>query len=261
MRFVALIAGCLAVFGGALYFMTTAKASGARYELTEVLQPPPAVAPQDILADESDREIIRLYLTHPAISDYENGVLVRATGRRYMRRKLQLSLGEKWAAAGKIKGEALENLRKEVESARKLVDVAEGLGQKQQMAASAQAAFDMEVRLANMPGMKGFGEKYSGHSAFTESDLDVMAAEFERIYHHELPVSARGQGPVHRSMGFDHTGRFDLALNPNAAEGTWVRTYLVGKGVPFLTFNGAVQGQATGAHIHIGPPSTRIPKG
>ena len=261
MRFLALAAGCVAVMGGGLYFMTTVKASGARYELIDALQPPPVVAPRDILADESDRETIRRYLAQSTISDYEHGVLVRAAGRRYMRRKLQLAEGERWAAAGKIKGEALEDLRKEVESARKVVDVSEGLGQKQQLAESAQAEFEMEVRLANVPGMKSFGEKYSGHSAFTERDLDVLAAEFERVYHHELPVSARGQGPVHRSMGFDHTGRFDLALNPNAAEGTWVRSYLVAKGVPFLTFQGAVRGQATGAHIHVGLPSTRVPKG
>jgi hypothetical protein len=40
-----------------------------------------------------------------------------------------------------------------------------------------------------------------------------------------------------------------------------VRRYLIAKGVPFLAFRGAVRGQATGAHIHIGLPSSRIPRG
>ena len=66
-----------------------------------------------------------------------------------------------------------------------------------------------------------------------------------------------GESAVHRAMGFDHTGRFDLALSPSQPEGVWARQYLTGKGVTFLAFNGAVQGKATGAHIHIGPPSTR----
>jgi len=61
-------------------------------------------------------------------------------------------------------------------------------------------------------------------------------------------------------MGFDHRGRFDVALNPGGAEGAWVRRYLTAKRVLFLAFRGAVRGQATGAHIHIGKPSTRTPK-
>src|SRR5947208_299489 len=99
MRFFALAFGCLAVVAGGVYFLTGAKASGARYELTVSLLPPPAVAPQDVLADESDRETVHKYLTQAAISDYDHGILVRAAGRRYMRRKLQLAEGEKWAAA------------------------------------------------------------------------------------------------------------------------------------------------------------------
>jgi len=118
----------------------------------------------------------------------------------------------------------------------------------------------MELRLANMPSMKGLAEKYDGSGSFSEADLETLEREFKTTYGHVLPVSSRGESPVHRSMGFDHSGRFDVALNPSAPEGVWVRRYLTGKRVPFLAFRGAVRGQATGAHIHIGKPSTRTPK-
>jgi hypothetical protein len=63
-------------------------------------------------------------------------------------------------------------------------------------------------------------------------------------------------------MGFDHRGRFDVAIGPSQPEGVWARRYLTEKHVPFMAFSGAVPGRATGAHIHIGPPSShRAPQG
>jgi hypothetical protein len=62
-------------------------------------------------------------------------------------------------------------------------------------------------------------------------------------------------------MGFDHRGRFDVALSPSQPQGVWARRYLTEKHVTFFAFRSAVPGKATGAHIHIGPASTRrVPK-
>ena len=260
MRFFALAVPALVVIGGAAYFFAGAKASTARFEEHVRPEAPPAVAAQDLLADESDREVVRKYLAMPTLSDQQNGMLLRAAGRRFMRRKMSYQQAEKMAALGQIDTAALDGLRTEMESSRKVCDVVEGLGQKQEMAAAAQSAWEMELRMANMPSMKGLAEKYDGASSFSEADLGVLEAEFKTVYGRSLPVSTRGESPLHRSMGFDHTGRFDVALNPSAPEGVWVRRYLTGKRVPFLAFRGAVRGQATGAHIHIGKPSTRAPK-
>jgi hypothetical protein len=62
-------------------------------------------------------------------------------------------------------------------------------------------------------------------------------------------------------MGFDHTGRLDVALSPDQAEGMWLCSFLRSMGIPFYGFRGAIAGKATGAHIHIGPASERIPRG
>jgi len=261
MRFSLLAVPIIAVIGGAAYFFAAAKASSVRFEARVRPAPPAAVAAQDVLADESDRIIISTFLAAPVLSDKQNFDLVRAAGRRYMRRKLSYQAAEQMVAAGKIDGASLDGLRKQMESARQVCDVVEGMGRVQAMAAAAQSAWELELRLADMPGMKGLAEKYDGSGSFSETDLEVLATQFKATYGRALPVSTRGESPVHRSMGFDHTGRFDVAVNPSAPEGVWVRRYLTGKGVPFLAFRSAVRGQATGAHIHIGKPSTRAPRG
>jgi hypothetical protein len=52
-----------------------------------------------------------------------------------------------------------------------------------------------------------------------------------------------------------------VALSPSQPQGVWARRYLTEKHVTFFAFRSAVPGKATGAHIHIGPASTRrVPK-
>jgi hypothetical protein len=53
----------------------------------------------------------------------------------------------------------------------------------------------------------------------------------------------------------------DVALNPDCAEGQWLRTYLTVKRIPFFVFRQAIPGKATGAHIHLGPASTHLATG
>ena len=157
----------------------------------------------------------------------------------------------------------LEPLRREMEAARRVCDTAERLGRpNRDMEAIAQADWEMEKRLAYFPsGTTGLAEHYEGGSAFGEADLEAMGQAFSKIWGTPMPVSTRGESAVHRSMGFDHTGRFDVALSPSQPQGVWARHYLTAKHVTFFAFRSAVPGKATGAHIHIGPASTRrIPK-
>ena len=73
-----------------------------------------------------------------------------------------------------------------------------------------------------------------------------------------MPISARGETALHRSLGFDHRGRIDVALNPDQREGVWLRTWLQRSKIPYYAFRAAVRGKATAPHIHLGPPSTRL---
>jgi len=52
-----------------------------------------------------------------------------------------------------------------------------------------------------------------------------------------------------------------VAIHPDQPEGHWLLEYLVEKHISYFAFRHPVAGKATGAHIHIGPMSTRFKLG
>jgi hypothetical protein len=100
--------------------------------------------------------------------------------------------------------------------------------------------------------------KYDGSGVFTPADLQKVSLAFESKFARPLPISADGETATHRAMGFDHRGRVDVAVNPDMPEGIWLMNYLQSKRIPYFAFRMAVPGKATGAHIHMGPQSTRL---
>jgi hypothetical protein len=101
-------------------------------------------------------------------------------------------------------------------------------------------------------------EFVDGDHLLADEDIRDITLAFEKHFHEPLPVSARGMTEVHRLLGFDHTGRVDVAVTPDSPEGVWLRKYLESKSIPYYAFRIAIPGKATGAHIHIGPGSTRL---
>jgi hypothetical protein len=259
MRFPAVSVTAILLAAGAFYFCAKARENiGHTADAWRSGQPAPAPA-QDLVDDEYDRALVLKLLDSPGLSEGEANSLVSAAGRRYMRRKLAYAAAKQAMETGRAAGGALDPLRREMEAARKVCDVAESLGRRnQELTATAQADWELERRLAYIPSsMVGLTERFDGTSAFSGADLADMERAFLQHFGKPLPVSSRGESAVHRAMGFDHRGRFDLALGPWQPEGVWARRYLTGKHVAFLAFRSAVPGKATGAHIHIGPPSGR----
>jgi len=244
------------VLAGAVYFFAKAKENtglridGARFEQASPELP-------DSVDDEYDRALVRELLEVSNPSEGQSNSLVNAAGRRYMRRKLAYLTAKQAAESGKAAPGGLDVLRQEMEHARRVCDVAEASGRRhQEMTLMAQADWELERRLAYIPSsMAGLTERFDGASTFTSADLAEMEQAFSKQFGKPLPVSTRGESAVHRAMGFDHSGRFDVAVGPSQPEGVWARRYLTDKNVPFLAFRSAVPGKATGAHIHIGPPS------
>jgi hypothetical protein len=103
-------------------------------------------------------------------------------------------------------------------------------------------------------------ERFDGDGSFTKEDFKNVLLAYEKQFHKPLPISAQGETALHRSLGFDHRDRVDVALFPDAAEGLWLRQYLESSDIPYYAFRNYVPGKATAAHIHIGPPSNRIAK-
>lgn len=90
---------------------------------------------------------------------------------------------------------------------------------------------------------------------FTTGAFFFLQDAFYKEFRHPLPVSAFGPSETHEKMGFDHDGRVDIALHPESAEGRWLIAQLESRHIPFIAFRNAVEGKATGPHIHLGFPS------
>jgi hypothetical protein len=100
--------------------------------------------------------------------------------------------------------------------------------------------------------------KYDGSGIFTPVDYQKVSLAFATKFSRSMPISADGETATHRSMGFDHRGRVDVAVSPDQPEGIWLLSYLQKNRIPYFAFRMAIPGKATGAHIHIGPQSTRL---
>ncbi|HZS48080.1 MAG TPA: hypothetical protein VFC63_23625 [Blastocatellia bacterium] len=100
--------------------------------------------------------------------------------------------------------------------------------------------------------------RYNGASTWMISQTAELQAFFQQKFGRPLPISAFGQTATHEKMGFDHSNRVDVAVQPDSPEGQALMEYLRQRGIPFIAFRHAVPGSATGAHIHVGPASHRI---
>ena len=102
----------------------------------------------------------------------------------------------------------------------------------------------------------GMVERFDGNGQFGPGVLSKIQTAFQKRFGSAMPISANGETTVHRALGFDHRGRVDVPVSPDQPEGVWLRRYLTDNQIPFFAFRAAVARQATGAHIHLGPPST-----
>ena len=99
--------------------------------------------------------------------------------------------------------------------------------------------------------------RYSGTSNWSLESFGTIDTFFREKFGRSMPVSAFGQSGTHDRLGFDHRGALDVAIHPDTAEGQALMAHLRSHGISFIAFRAAVSGSATGAHIHIGPPSHR----
>ena len=100
--------------------------------------------------------------------------------------------------------------------------------------------------------------RYQGPGRWSLAETSKLQRFFVGRFGRPLPVSAVGQTPLHDQLGFAHHEALDVALSPDSSEGTALMQYLRAAGIPFIAFRGAVRGEATGAHIHIGAASPRF---
>jgi hypothetical protein len=148
---------------------------------------------------------------------------------------------------------AVEAARAEAERTRAAVREADTV------ATEADAARELAALPPTAPGQVRTSPTLIRHdgrpAAWSLAQLPTIEQFFSARFHRPLPISARGQTPVHARLGFDHHEALDVAVHPDSPEGRALMDYLRSRSIPFLAFRTAQPGVATGAHVHIGRPS------
>jgi hypothetical protein len=220
---------------------------------------------QEQIADGEDDTILRqtLYgsLSVEDLTEQQSTEMVEAAQRRLARQSKQVDRLRTLVDSGVVARSELAPLVEELEARRRTLELADGrarlLRELAEMAKAEERAEEVDAEL-QIIGPKRVAERYPGDRSFGDSVLRRVVLAYEREFGRPLPISARGETNLHRSLGFDHRGRVDVALNPDQKEGVWLRTYLESTRIPYIAFRAAVPGQATAPHIHIGPPSNRL---
>jgi hypothetical protein len=218
-------------------------------------------------ADARDEAVLRRTLFGGARIEEltpEDGVEMSAAARRrFERRQARVERTRKLVEAGAAPRLSLTPLLEELERSRAALELAgTRAGLIAQLLEIAQRERDMLARSAELAtGPAPLIERYAGRAPFREGDLAGIQQAYRREFSKALPVSANGATAVHRSLGYDHRGRVDVALDPDQPEGVWLRRLLESQNIPYFAFRSSVPGRATGPHIHIGPPSERVAHG
>lgn len=211
---------------------------------------------QDELADLQDQLVLQRTLfgasTVQNLTEQQAQEMVAAAQRRIDREKTRIADTQSLIEAGIIARNALDPLNQELGMRETTLHLAES---RQQLLKDLVVATHVETAPTQFSGIE---EHFPGKGSLTTADVNAIETAYAQKFSHALPISAFGETAVHRALGFDHRGRIDVAVNPDQQEGQWLRQYLEAKNIPFYAFRAAVQGKATGAHIHIGPGSTRL---
>ena len=215
---------------------------------------------EDALADAQDMVILRRTMYSQDLTEDQADEMISAAQRRLDRRQKQLDRIRGMVDAGVAAKVELGTFLQEVDYARKEYDLAVSRADIcRELAAMARAEQGLVLHRDPIPLDSGrVSMRYDGDGVFTPAEFQQVQTAFEHRFSKPLPVSAMGETAVHRALGFDHRGRVDVALNPDQPEGIWLRRYLESRHIPYFAFWQAVAGRATGAHIHIGPESTRL---
>jgi hypothetical protein len=215
------------------------------------------------LSDAEDAAFLRKTVYGSDLTEVQTDDMLAAATRRVDRRKRAVEDMRKLIDSGVASQLALTPVLEELDAARKEYDLAESRARfVKQMADNARAEEALENTLNQSPeDAPLLADRYDGDGTFSMVDLSKVESAFQSRFNKPLPVSAMGDTAVHRALGFDHRGRVDVAVNPDQPEGRWLLEYLVQNHIPYFAFHHAVPGKATGAHVHLGPMSTRYKLG
>ncbi len=218
---------------------------------------------QDEVQDALDMSLLRqsLYITDLLPEEADQMVVVAQ--RMVVRRQRSLLEMQELVSAGILARSEAETSTADFDRAQQELDWAKSRATLvQQIAENARiqkGIASLEIQAESHPDWAGkVYTHYEGNGVFTPADLQRLELDYAGKFATKLPISAEGETALHRSLGFDHRGRVDVAVMPDQPEGEWLMHYLEARKIPYYAFRMAVPGKATGAHIHVGPGSTKL---
>jgi hypothetical protein len=165
-------------------------------------------------------------------------------------------------AQGLVAAVDVEAAVRALAEARQAADRTRGaIGEADALVVEAEAARDLAALPPPAPGETYEAPtllRHHGRGRWSLTAVPALERFFAARFGLPLPVSAYGQTPAHDRLGFDHRDALDVALHPDSPEGRALIEYLRAHGIPFLAFRTARLGLATGAHVHVGEPSSRL---
>jgi len=218
---------------------------------------------QEAVADAQDASFLRRTAYGPELTVDQAEQMVAAANRRLERRQKALDDAALLVTAGAAPRVSLKPFEDDLEQERQecaLVESRAKLVRELSDMATAEENF-VQTLARDTAEAARLADSYSGDGVFAYATYAKVEVAFREHFGKPMPVSAIGETAVHRALGFDHRGRVDVAIHPDQPEGVWLLQYLKENHIPFFAFREAVKGKATGAHIHIGPMSTRLASG
>jgi len=218
---------------------------------------------QEDVQDAFDASILKRSLYSTDLLPEQADQMIRVAERMVFRRQRALYDMQELVSAGVISrseadasGVNLDRAKQELQWAQERANLVEQVAQSVRLE---KEIASLESQAESHPEWAGkVYTKYDGNGLFTVADRKSLETAFLIQFSRPLPISADGETAVHRSFGFDHRGRVDVAVTPDQPEGRWLIRYLESKRIPYFAFRAAVPHQATGAHIHVGPGSTKL---
>lgn len=221
---------------------------------------------EENVQDAMDMSLLKKSLYSTDLLPGQVDQMIYVAQRMVLRRQRALAETRELASAGVLSRSEADATQADLDRAKSELDLATTrAGLIEQIAVNVRlqkSMVDAEDEALSHPDWAGkLYLKYDGNGLFTPAERQEVEVAFAAKFARRLPISADGETAVHRSFGFDHRGRVDVALNPDQPEGLWLMHYLETKHIPYFAFRTAIPHEATGAHIHMGPGSTRLVAG
>ncbi len=187
---------------------------------------------EQALARLKDEEILQrtLYgsLTVEDLTEVQTQEMVEAARRQLRLSTAASGCSQETGGRGRCGAHAITPVLEDFDRSGRTVDLAESAGAPVPgtRGDGAQRKRNWPPRLRTNPKTaRKIAERFDGSGNFTQFQLAVILGAYAHEFAKPLPVSAQGSTAFHRSLGFDHRGRVDVAVHPDQKEGCVVAPF------------------------------------